>query len=63
MSHGRDFDDALDEAVRAQFIHLFSVLVKDVSTPDKALERFEAGLIHLVKTETAVVKLIRDKEV
>jgi hypothetical protein len=57
-----DLEDALNEAVRAQFVHLFGVLVKDVSTPDLALQRFKKGLEHLALVEEAVAKLISEKK-
>jgi len=58
----RNLEDVLNEAVSAQFIHLFSVLVKEVTAPEQALERFKNGLHHLAEVEAAVAKMIRDKE-
>jgi len=56
MKH--DLDDALNDAVRTQFIHLFSVLVKETSDRKQALERFKAGLTNLAEAEDAVSKII-----
>ena len=56
-----DLDGALHEAVVTQFIHLFGVLVKDVSNPEQAMERFVAGLTHLANTEHAVAELLQIK--
>ena len=58
----RDLDDALNEAVRAQFIHLFGVLVKETSDRKQALERFKAGLTNLAEAEHAVATLLNEKE-
>jgi len=57
-----DLDDALNEAVAAQFIHLFSELVKDTKDKTKALERFKAGLEHLAETEHAVAEMLKGAE-
>ena len=62
MSHDLELGDALNEAVRAQFIHLFGVLVKDVTDRKQALERFKNGLTNLAEAEYAVAELLREKE-
>ena len=58
-----DLDDALNEAVAKQFIHLFDVLVKETTDKDKALEEFKAGLMHLAEIEHAVAEMLADKGV
>ena len=57
-----DLEGALNEAVAAQFMHLFSVLVKETSDKKKALERFKAGLEHLAETEHAVAEMLKGAE-
>ena len=50
-------DEALEEAVKAQFGKLFSVLVVD-PTPE-SYERFRVGVRRLADVEYAVSELLR----
>ena len=51
-------NDALRHATEQQFCKLFSVLISE-PTP-AALERFRAGIDHLVKTERSVATILRE---
>jgi len=54
--------NALNEAVVAQFMHLFSVYVKETSNKDEALKRFKAGLVNLAEAEQVVAELLDEKK-
>jgi len=62
MKTPASLDNALNEAVIAQFMHLFSVYVKETSNKTAALERFKAGLTNLAEAELAVAELIKEKK-
>jgi hypothetical protein len=62
MSSDLHLERALHDAVIAQFMHLFSVLVKDVSNREEALKRFRAGLVNLAEAEKAVTDILQEKK-
>jgi len=57
MSTKASLDEALEAAVRQQFITLFLVLMAEAST-SKAIDRFEAGVRRLIENEAKAAGVI-----